>query len=91
MNVETSGPAERRLGGLIHDLHLSGIGELRVGLGRSWRRKLAKLLDPDEITDFWRILNETVACVVGGMPLEEALQESIAAVSSDPTEWQAEF
>jgi len=93
LNVETGGPAERRLGGLIHDLRLSGIGELRAGLGRSWRRKLARLLDPDEITerDFWRIVHESAACREGGMCLDEALQESMAAVASEPTEWQREF
>ena len=93
INVETGGPAERRLGGLIHDLNLSGIGELRSGLGRSWRRKLAKLLDPDEITetDFWRIVGETRSCREDGMALNEALQESIAAVTAEQHEWQAEF
>ena len=93
LNVETGGPAERRLGGLIHDLGLSGVGELRGRLGRSWRRKLARLLDPDEITeaDFWRIVHETVSGQAGGMALEEALEESIAAATTEPAEWQAEF
>ena len=93
VNVETGGPVERRLGGLIHDLGLSGIGELRVRLSRSWRRKLARLLDPDEVTerDFWRIVGEARCCLEGGMDLDQALQESMAAVTTEPTEWQVEL
>lgn len=93
LHVKTGGLAERRLGGLIHDLGLSGVGELRTRLGRSWRRKLARLLDPDEVTerDFWRIVQETQGCCAGGMALDEALQESMSAVTTEPTEWQAEF
>jgi hypothetical protein len=81
------------LGGLIHDLGLSGVGELRAALGRSWRRKLARLLDTDEVTeaDFWRIVHEIQSCREGGMPLEEALQESIATVTTESSEWQAEL
>jgi hypothetical protein len=87
------GPAKRRLGGLIHDLELSGVGELRSGLGRTWRRKLGKLLDPDEVTerDFWRIVGEARRCLEGEVSLDEALQESMAAVTAERGEWQAEF
>ena len=67
LHVETGGLAERRLGGLIHDLGLSVIGELRAQLSRSWRRKLARLLDPDEVTerDFWQIVGEARCCLEG--------------------------
>lgn len=93
LHVETGGPAEWRLGGLIHDLGLSGVGELRAALGRSWRRKLAKLLDPDEVTerDFWRIVGEALCCLERGMDLDRALQESMAAVTMERDQWQAEF
>ena len=93
LHVETGGPAERRLGGLIHDLGLSGVGELRTQLGRSWRRKLGRLLDPDEVPerDFWRIVGATLGCLDGGNGLYQALQESLAAVTADPCEWQAEY
>jgi hypothetical protein len=93
LHVETGGPAERRLGGLIYDLGLFGLGELRAGLGRSWRRKLARLLDPEEIAerDFWRTVQETMRYRERGMALEKALQESIGAVTAEPFEWQTEF
>ena len=93
LHVETGGPEEWRLSGLIHDLGLSGIGKLRVRLSRSWRRKLAKLLDPDEVTerDFWQIIGEARSCLEGGMDLDQALQESMAAVTTALGEWQAEF
>jgi hypothetical protein len=56
------------MGGLVHELGLSGVGELRTQLGRVWRRKLARLLDPDEVTerDFWQIVGEARSCMEGG-------------------------
>ncbi len=93
LHVETGGPAERRLGGLIHDLHLSGIGELRNQLGRSWRRKLARLLDSDEVTegDFWRIVSETIRELGKRSDLTRALQESMAVMTAASGEWQVEL
>jgi hypothetical protein len=91
--LETGGPAVQRLGGLIHDLGLSGIGELRARLSRRWRSKLARLLDPDEVTerDFWQIVGEARCCLEGGMDLDRALQESMAAVTTERGQWQVEF
>jgi hypothetical protein len=58
-----------------------------------WRRRLAGLLDPDEVTerDFWLVVHETQERIGGGLPLGWALQDSLAVVVSDPSEWQAEF
>lgn len=93
LGVETGGSSERRLGGLIHDLGLSGIGELRSRLGRSWRRKLARLLDPDEITekDFWRIVGESRIELRAGANLEKSLAGSTAVVTAETGGWQMGF
>ena len=40
--------------------------------GHPNRGKLARLLDPDEVTerDFWQIVGEARSCVEGGMDLD---------------------
>jgi hypothetical protein len=93
LHVETGGPAVQRLGGLIHDHGLSGIGELRAKLGRGWRRKLARLLDPDEVTerDFWQIAGKARWYLDRGMDLDQALQEAMAFVTTESGVWQTEF
>jgi hypothetical protein len=93
LHVETGGPAERRLGILIHDLRLSGVGELRTRLGRSWRRKLARLLDPDEVTqrDFLQVVGVVLSQVQEGMTLEVALSAVVPLVTSELGDWQVEF
>jgi hypothetical protein len=54
---------------------------------------LARLLDPDEVTekDFWRIVGEVRGLLAGGVGLERALEQATIAVTAEPTMWQAEF
>jgi hypothetical protein len=62
-------------------------------LGRSWRRTLARLLDPDEVTerDFWRIVGAVRDLLANGIGLKWAIERASVAVTAELVEWQAEL
>jgi len=61
--------------------------------GHPNRGKLARLLDPDEVTerDFWQFVEKTRRYFERNTDLGQSLQKSLVTVTEERHEWQAEF